>query len=606
MCGIVGLTDRDAAEKIAAMNDTQFHRGPDDGGIFVDPAGDFAMGMRRLAILDVAGGKQPMRDPTGRYTIVYNGEIVNSPELRRALEAAGEVFSTDHSDTEILLRLLAREGIGCLPRLNGMFAFALHDAKTRTLLLARDRMGIKPLYWTREGGGFGFASELKSLVSLPISPSRIDWDSVFHYMSLHYVPGHATILRDVRRLEAGHWLRYRLDDGALEIGRWWEPAYAPDMTVKAAEWPERIRETLAEAARRWTLSDVPVACSLSGGLDSAAIVGLLGRGGVRLRTYTLGFDGAEGRTFDERDLAAAVARKWGCEHTEIAIDAQDLVDELPDMVWALDEPYAGGLPSWPVFKSMAHEVKVGLTGTGGDELFGNYGKWRWLHDSWRQRLGFDLDPAQFRRKFFEKVYYFADDDKRAVLGDVFRNAPNTSDLLFARLGATGGLRDRLARIDLATQLPEEFLAMTDRFSMAHSLEARPPFLDNAMVDLALTVPADLRSPRAHDAFKDLLRKAVAPVLPDELLSAPKRGFVVPMAAWLRGRLRAPFERLMAPDRDGARGVFGPDFSERYVVPHMAGEADHRHKLWAALMFRLWWRLYVDGVSRADLRAELAA
>jgi asparagine synthase (glutamine-hydrolysing) len=602
MCGIVGATGRNAAARVAAMNATQLHRGPDDDGAFVDPAGDFAMAMRRLAILDVAGGKQPMRDPSGRYTIVYNGEVLNAPELRRELETAGEVFSTDHSDTEIVLRLLARDGVAALGKLNGMFAFALHDARERTVLLARDRMGIKPLYWRARGGDFAFASELKSLAPPPIAASDVDWESAFHFFSLHYVPGRATILRGVERLEAGHWLRYGLADGEVEIARWWKPEYRPDPRLPESEWPARIRETLAAAARRWTLSDAPIACSLSGGLDSAAIVGLLARDGAPPRTYTLGFSGPEGRALDERPLARAVADKWGTRHTEIEIDADSLLDDLPDMVWAMDEPYAGGLPSWAVFRAMAREVKVGLTGTGGDELFGSYGKWRWLNDSWALRLGGDLTARRFREGFFERVYYFADADKRATLGEAFARAPDTSDFLFARLGETGALRDRLAHVDLVTQLPEEFLAMTDRFSMAHSLEARPPFLDNSMVDLALSIPADIRSPRADDRFKALLREAVAPVLPEALLAAPKRGFVVPMAAWLRGRLRAPFERLLA----AAPGFFGPDFARRYVAPHMAGRADHRHKLWAALMFLLWWRLHVDGVSRADLRAELTA
>lgn len=602
MCGIVGATGSDATRRVAAMNAIQFHRGPDDGGSFVDPAGGFAMAMRRLAILDVAGGVQPMRDPSGRFTIVYNGEILNAPELRRALEAAGERFSTDHSDTEVLLRLLVRDGIDALAKLNGMFAFALHDARERTVLLARDRMGIKPLYWRARGGPFAFASELKSLAPPPVAEAEIDWQSVFHFFSLHYIPGRATILRGIERLEAGHWLRYRLEDGGVEIGRWWKPVYRPMPEVPPAEWPERIRATLAAAARRWTLSDAPIACSLSGGLDSAAIVGLLARDGAPPRTYTLGFAGPEGRALDERPLARAVAEKWGTAHVEIEIGAETLLDDLPDMVWALDEPYAGGLPSWPVFRAMAREVKVGLTGTGGDELFGNYGKWRWLHDSWGLRLGGALDARRFRRDFFERVYYFADAEKRATLGAVFAEATDTSDMLFARLGPGVDVRDRLASVDLATQLPEEFLAMTDRFSMAHSLEARPPFLDNEMVDLALTIPAAVRAPRAGDGFKALLRAAVAPVLPEALMGAPKRGFVVPMAAWLRGPLRAPFERLVASGGD----VFGAEFGWRYVVPHMAGAADHRHKLWAALMFRLWWRLNVDGVSRAELRAELAA
>jgi asparagine synthase (glutamine-hydrolysing) len=607
MCGIVGIHGPEAA-RVAAMNEAQRHRGPDGAGAFAAPAQGLTLAMRRLAILDVAGGTQPMYAADGRFALVYNGEIMNAPELRQALEAAGEVFTTDHSDTEVLLRLLVREGIDALPKLNGMFAFALYDSAANELLLARDRMGIKPLHWFDDGRHFAFASEIKSLLELPFVGRAIDKDAIYHYMSLLYVPGPSTAFVGVHRLEPGRFLRYRLADRHVEIRRWWSPVFAPDTTMPDAAWPERVRATLAEASRRWTLSDAPVACSLSGGLDSSAIVGLLARDGQRLGTFTLGFDGAEGAALDERDLARAVALRWGTEHTEIALAPEALLDDLPAMAWAMDEPYAGGLPSWAVFRAMARSVKVGLTGTGGDELFGNYGKWRWLHDSWGLKLGGKVTRARFARDFFGRVYYFADADKRAVLGDFARDIPDTSDLLFGHFARAEGatLRDKLAAVDLETQLPDEFLAMTDRFSMAHSLEARPPFLDNAMVDLALRIPANLRAPRAGDAFKALLKCAVAPVLPDALLAAPKRGFVVPMAAWLRGRLRAPLERLMAPERLAEQGIFGPQFRERYMLPHFEGRADHRHKLWAALMFQIWHRLFVEGVSIEALRAELRA
>ncbi|MBV9523294.1 MAG: hypothetical protein JO010_10905, partial [Alphaproteobacteria bacterium] len=247
MCGIAGLHGRQEDPWIAAMNERLVHRGPDDAGIFRDREASLALAMRRLAIIDLAGGRQPMSTSDGRFTLVFNGEIFNAPELRAALEAAGEHFSSDHSDTEILLRLLAREGKAVLPRLNGMFAFALYDRAAGTLLLARDRFGIKPLYWVESAGRFAFASELKALLALPFIERRLDRQSVWHFMSLMYVPGRATILDGIARLGPGECLSYRLADGAVAVERWWRPTPRPDHAVAAAEWPERLRAALRAA-----------------------------------------------------------------------------------------------------------------------------------------------------------------------------------------------------------------------------------------------------------------------------------------------------------------------------------------------------------------------
>jgi asparagine synthase (glutamine-hydrolysing) len=592
MCGIAGLCGPQDEAWIEAINARITHRGPDDLGVFRDGA-DFSLAMRRLAIIDIAGGHQPMSTGDGRYTIVYNGEVYNAAELRRELEAGGERFSSDHSDTEVVLRLYARRGEGCLERLNGMFAFAIYDRQRRTLFCARDHAGIKPFYYLQAGGRFAFASELKALLALPVVSRDLDRDSLFHYMSLMYVPGERTIIAGVRRLPAGHYLTYSLATRQLVVARWYRPKFAPDPRPTREDWRRRVREILDAAVRRWAISDVPIACSLSGGLDSSSIVGLLAARGAPPETFSVGFTGDDEAEWNELPLARLVAQKWRTRHHELVLSPEDLLDDLPRMVWHLDEPYGGGLPSWMVFKAMSRSVKVGLTGTGGDELFGNYGKWRELErpPGWPLRRA-RADAEAFRRRFFERYYYLSDADKaQRVLSAA---APEgTGALLYGVFAAepSPSLRDRVAATDIATQLPEEFLMMTDRFSMAHSLEARTPFLDRELAELVWTIPAEVRTRRRD--LKGLLRGAIADLLPEPLLGARKRGFVIPLKLWLRARLRPVVERLLAPERLQRQGLFRPEFYHAFVRPHLEGQADRTSVVWAAMMFQLWHRVFVE-------------
>jgi asparagine synthase (glutamine-hydrolysing) len=471
-------------------------------------------------------------------------------------------------------------------------------------------MGIKPFYFAREGKRFAFASELKALLKLPFVPREVDRQALFDYMSLLYVPGEQSILKSVRRLPAGHWLKYSLDDGSIEIKPWWRLRYEPDASVLAAEWPERIRDELDQAVKRWCISDVPIAVSLSGGLDSSAIAAIAAKSGMSISAYSLGFEGPGEETWNELPLAREVARKWRLPHHEIVLRPEAVLDALPAMVTALDEPYAGGLPSWFVFEGMGGHVKVGLTGTGGDEMFGNYGKWRPLEGGALRRRLFGaatrIGGDRFRRAFFENYYYFGDREKRAILADAGAGCRDTGDMLYDRLVAmrAGNVRDAAAGLDISTQLPEEFLLMTDRFSMAHSVEARTPFLDNGLVDLVRRIPAALRTRRGN--LKYLLREAVAPLLPPALLDAPKKGFVIPFGQWLRGPLRRVVERFLAPDHLRRQGLFAPAFHEIYVRPHLEGRADHTLKVWGAMMFQFWHRSFIEGedlvvsARRADM------
>jgi asparagine synthase (glutamine-hydrolysing) len=476
-----------------------------------------------------------------------------------------------------------------------MFAFALYDSRLGVVTIARDRFGIKPLYYSQAGGRFAFASEMKSLLTLPFIGRDVNRQSLFHYLSLMYVPGPETILNGIRRLEPGHVLTYRLADRKLSVQPWWRLRFRSNFDIPTQEWPERIRHALGGAVNRWTLSDVPIACSLSGGLDSSAIVGLLAQGGQDVATYSLGFAGKAEEQWNELPLAAEVAKKWSTHHHELVMDPTTLLADLGRMVWHMDEPYGGGLPSWAVFKQMSQGVKVGLTGTGGDELFGNYGKWIGMEGRWIFHPA--MTEANFRHLVFNRFYYFPDSEKREILAGAGAGIADTSTLLFNhyREALGKGPRDLCASVDIGTQLPDEFLTMTDRFSMAHSLEVRPPFLDSDFVDLVTQIPPDIRTRRRD--LKGLLRKAIAPVLPDALLHAPKRGFVLPLKLWLRGELRPLVQRLLAPERLARQGLFSPDLYTRYVTPYMEGRSDRTTQLWGLLMFQMWHLQFIE--SRID-------
>lgn len=594
MCGIVGLVGAQISDWVQAMNDVQSHRGPDDGGAYFDDQNMVSLAMRRLAIIDFAGGEQPIISADGRYAIVYNGEIFNAPELRCELEADGVAFTSDHSDTEVLFQLLQREGTSCLPKLNGMFSFALWDKQKRELLLGRDRFGIKPLHYLESGSTFAFASEIKSLKVLPLDFGKLDAESIYHYFSLLYVPGSQTAYSAIKRVPPGSFLKYSLDDRSVEVQPFWQMHFAPENGLSREDWCSAIREELGAAVSRWAWSDVPVAISLSGGLDSSALAGLAVQQGVNLKSFSLGFSGDGEEDWNELPLARKVAEKWGMEHEEIVLDPKVLLDELPQMVASLDEPYGGGLPSWFVFKGMGEQFKVAVTGSGGDELFGNYGKWLSLEARWLGRFGrrkpLEITEENFRKNMFDQFYYASDSFKKELFAGTDIADYATSHFLrerFLDAGRQGAstVRDAHAIMDCETQLCDEFLLMTDRFSMAHSLEARTPFLDNGFVDLVSRIPAEIRTSRSD--LKGLLRDSVAPLLPPELVGAPKKGFVIPLGKWLRAELKDIVRELLSEEKLKQQGYFNPEFVLRRLAEHQDGKKDHTYLLWPMLMFQLW-------------------
>ena len=609
MCGIAGIVGPQEAVWMEEMNRIQYHRGPDDTGVFCDPAAKVSLGHRRLSILDLEGGKQPMANEDESLWIVHNGEIYNSPHLREHLVKKGHVFRTANSDTEVLLHLYEENSFDLLEDLNGMFAFVIYDKRRKLLFCARDRIGIKPFYYAHQGDRFAFASELKCLLSLPWISREIDFSSLYHYLSLQFVPAPDTIMRDIKKLPKGHFLVLDLRNKESRVEQFWDLRFDRIKSRSPGEIKEIVLEKMEEAVNRWTLSDVPIACSLSGGLDSSSVVGMMAKSGRnKVRTYSLGFKGEGEEFFDELNLARKVAEKWGTDHHELVMNPDQLLSDLEKMVWHLDEPYAGGLPSWYVFKLIGKDCKVAMTGTGGDELFGNYGKWeryevgklrRWwiaLRElkSWGS-WGFLRDAERYPHGHFYYRYLSDAAKNEVVFGDRYGDRASITEELLEGLWSkskTESPRNAVAYVDFHLQLPEEFLHMTDRFSMAHSVEARVPFLDHELVELVFTIPPEIRTKRGRPKY--LIRDIVKDLLPPELHEAPKRGFILPLPLWTRKELRQSIEEALSPTALTSQGLFSPQVWETIVRPHLSEEKNYTPQVWTLFMFQLWYERIGSG------------
>jgi asparagine synthase (glutamine-hydrolysing) len=596
MCGIVGLhlfsnQNFDIVNGVKMMNQIQNHRGPDQDGTYLDEINMMALSMRRLSIIDIESGIQPMISECERYVLVYNGEIFNAPELRRNLEKEGEIFNTDHSDTEVLFKLLIKYQEHKLHLLNGMFSFSFYDKKENKLLIGRDRSGIKPLYYTKQNGVFAFSSEIKSLLTLPIISKTINKQSLFHYLSLMYVPGEYSIIENIKKLKPGYILKYNLVNNQVTTIKLLDISFQSILKISNNELNDNIYNTFLASVKRWSYSDVPISCALSGGLDSSSILGALAKLNINVKTYSLGFKEDIENKFSDLYLSGKIADHWGFENEKIILEPNDLIKNLNKMVWALDEPYGGGLPSWFVFEEMSKSFKVGLTGTGGDELFGNYGKWRTMDGNFF-RIS-KSDKKSFRRKFFDIYYYFNDDLKRNyLLND--DDVQDTSAFLFDEFDSINSLSliDKIAKLDFKTQLPEEFLLMTDRFSMFHSLEIRTPFLDNDFVDLIYSIPSSKRT--RYSNLKYLLKDSLGSLIPDSIINVPKQGFTLPLDKWLRIELRDLVVYYLGEDFLVKQGIFNKSLYEEIILPYLDDDSTRNTtRIFGLFMFQLWYSQFLD-------------
>jgi asparagine synthase (glutamine-hydrolysing) len=592
MCGIVGIHGPGSHELIQHMNDSQIHRGPDSAGISNFPHFSFSFAMRRLAIIDLDGGIQPMFSTDRNYALVYNGELFNASNIRHRLISKGVQFSSHHSDTEVLLQVLIHEGIESIQQLNGMFSFAFFDIRKGLLFLCRDRYGIKPLYYLHTHGYFAFASEIKALANMPFYSPRVNNKSVVDFFSYQYILGPRTIYDKIYNLPPASLLTYDLAGSEFTITRWWRPLCHANYGTTLDELTEQLLYYLRTAVYQWSSSDVSLSASLSGGIDSAAIVALASQCGVKLNTYSLGFADQRFNRINELSLAKEIANRYGTSHTEVILEPNDIISNIPHIIHCLDQPYSGGLPSWFVYNVASYSHKVILTGVGGDELFGNYGKAsKLLGRTWFKKDPFNLSKPHRLSSILDALpvlLYMSDSLKQDLftfdIQEHYSTQKSYQDAFLQTQGAD--LRDKVMQLDFTSQLPDEFLYMTDRFSMAHSLEARTPFLDNNLVDFVLTIPPGLRAPRANP--KKLLRHCLREILPSQILRSRKKGFILPLEIWLREELSSLIDTYLDESSLLKAGVLNPSFHQTVIEPHMSAKRDNSHLLFTALMFHMWY------------------
>ncbi len=631
MCGICGMVGKSDKVLLQAMCDVLRHRGPDGEGQYVDEHA--AIGARRLAIIDLATGDQPIGNEDGSLWIVFNGEIYNFPELRDTLQKKGHRFRTQ-SDTEVIVHAYEEYGTDCLRHFNGMFAFAIWDKGKQDLFLARDRVGEKPLYYWEKDHYLVFASEIKAILQDPAFERRIDLATLYNYLGRLYIPGEKSIFMGIRRLPPAHFMHYR--DGVIRLERYWQIDFSHKLRRSEQEYCDEIYERLKEAVRKRLVSDVPLGTFLSGGVDSSSVVGLMAElSSQPVKTFSLGF-AEELNTpyaFNELGYARRVADFFGTEHHEFIIQAEDLFRELPHIAWHFDEPYAGSLPQYFLSRLTREYVTVALAGVGGDELFGSYGrsemmarrlgKWTMRYLKWSPviqtgiasllnlypRIGFwnqACDKAKgviWRAENVGQVYangpltIFSEEAKTELCSSkIFGHIPEKErlDAQFQRLYQECNAHefmDQMFYLDFKTQLVDEFLHYNDILSMAHSLEMRVPYLDYEFVEYVMRIPAAQRSKPGE--VKYLLKKALTRLLPEDILNRPKGGFSLPYGRWIDRELKPAVQAYLAPARLTKQGYFNPGYVSKLLREHYGGIRDHTYQIWVLFMFELWHAIYIE-------------
>lgn len=619
MCGIAGILKTEpnsnaSPEVLERMLTAIFHRGPDEDGRLVD--GPLAMGMRRLSIIDLADGTQPIFDESGRYGVVFNGEIYNYKELRQDLIGRGHTLKT-HSDTEVIVHLFEELGPGCLEHLRGMFAFAVWDSQERSLFVARDRLGIKPLYYTERDQSLIFGSEIKAILEHPSVSASLDPAGLSGYLSLKYVPAPKTLFNGIQALLPGYYMWVK--KGQIDIKKYWDFSFAKQEPLKnEREYVEELGELLRESVKLRLRSDVPFGAFLSGGVDSSTIVALMAEQlGDPVKTFSVGYG-----VGDELPYAKAIADRFGCEHHELNITAADFLEHAETVLWHMDQPIAdqATVATHMLAKLARQHVKMVLTGEGGDELFAGYARYAgerfspWFRPlpDWAGRVIRDLSrmvPGQRRAKIAigaltlrdEATRYanwfpaFSDDLKVAVLGNGMSEFSVGARGDFARYLADCDAKDKIDRmlyVDTKMWLPDFLLLRGDKLTMANSLEARVPLLDHKLVEFAARLPAQFKI--KGKVRKYLLKKFAETLIPPEIIHRKKQGFPIPIEEWLRKEARPLMRDLLAPETIQRRGLFDGKYVAKLMQMHESGQADYAVELWGLMSIEMWMSRFCDG------------
>lgn len=600
------------------------HRGPDDEGYYTDGAAH--LGMVRLSIIDVAGGHQPMSEEQGYLHVIFNGEIYNYAELREELIAKGHTLKT-HSDTEVIVHWYEEEQEKCLARFNGDFSISIWDARKKELFLARDRLGVKPLYYWHDGARFAFASELKALLLVADISRELDYQAVDAFLTFLYIPSPRTIFQAVKKLPAGYWLKFSA--GFVSLQSYWQlPSALEQKTVPDDEAAAEIRNRLRQAVHRRLVSEVPLGVFLSGGIDSSAVLALMREKSTRpVETFSLGFEQPYD-TYNELPAARLTAAIFGAKHHAFVVKP-DIARLLPEMVWHLDEPHAdsSALLTFLLCRQTRGSVTVALTGIGGDELFGGYPRYLAMRlsqrcEQWpfaiRRELarlaGFIRETNTARntpgriKRFLRGLALSAEDRyllwishlslaaRQALYQPSFLAALNEHSAWanFRQvLNMTeGSYLDRISQFDMETYLPDDLLMLADKMSMAHGLELRVPFCDHELAEYVFSLPMQQRLQGGQ--LKGLLKSALKDELRPELLSRRKQGFMLPLASWLRGPLSGLCDEWLSPDRVAKRGFLNPQAVTRLIRDQRAGQSTLSHLVYALLVFELWCQRYWDG------------
>ncbi len=626
MCGIVGIVRNDGKpvdeELLSRMNDAIRHRGPDDDGFYVN--GSAGLAMRRLAIIDLKSGAQPIHNQDRSSWIVFNGEIYNYLELREKLEKLGHTFYTN-SDTEAIVHAYDQYGTDCPKHLRGMFAFAIWNERTQELFLARDRVGKKPLLYAHVNGNLIFGSEFSALLLHPDISRDIQPEALDYYLSFMCIPAPLTAYRAIRKLEPGHWLRWR--KGQIELQRYWQPDFTKKLDISEEEAGERTVEILRDAVRVRLMSEVPLGAFLSGGIDSSAVVALMSQESSEpVKTFSIGFDEQD---FSEIHHARRIAQHVGADHHEFIV-RPDALEVLPTLVEHYGEPYAdsSAVPTYYVAKETRKHVTVALNGDGGDESFAGYKRYlaMGLSEKYRRVPSFLresvikqtvnriptsplkgsrvksakrlLDAVSLPRvdRYTRWVSVFNEETKKPLYSDFFREQTRAADATgllgewFKRANGIGIL-DAMLLTDQMTYLPNDLLVKVDIAAMAVSLEARSPFLDHHVIEFAASLPQNLKLRGLTTKY--VLKKALRKLLPNENLNRSKMGFGVPVGHWFRGKMQPFLREVVLSEKASRRGLFKQEGVRQLIELHSHGERDYSQQLWTLLMLELWFNRFID-------------